>query len=119
MRIHKENLIIALSSAIKFHSEKDKEEGIESTFVAGLKEVNDALKNSKIIEINDLDVTTYVITWSGSPLAIIKAWAYYLPTQVLDWYAEEYDFERSKLGYTVIPRAVYCNKNDIKECRNV
>jgi hypothetical protein len=119
MRIHKENLIIALSSAIKFHSEKDKEEGIESTFVAGLKEVNTALEDSEIVEIDDYEVTTYIITWEGSPLTIIKAWTYHLPTEVLDWYAKEYDFDRRKLGYTVIKTTVICNKNSIKKDKNV
>lgn len=119
MRIHKENLIIALSSAIEFRSAQDKKEGIESTFVAGLKEVNNALKGSEIVEIDDYQVTTYIITWEGSPLTIIKAWRYYLPTEVLDWYAEEYDFDRHKLGYTVIQTTVICNKNSIKKDQNV
>lgn len=119
MKFHKENLINALDSAIEFRSAQDKKEGIESTFVSGLKEINDALKDGKIVEIHDYEITTYIITWEGSPLAIIKAWRYYLPTQVLDWYAYTYDFDRTKLKYTVIPTIVHCNKNDIKENQNV
>ena len=114
MKIHKENLIIALSSAIEFRSAQDKKEGIKSTFVAGLEEVNSALKNNKIVEIDDYETTTYIISHGGSPLTIVKAYTYYLPTQVLDWYAYTYDFDRTKLKYTVIQNVVHCNKNDIK-----
>ena len=54
MTIHRENLIVALNLAIIFKKELEiKQHGIgfESTFVAGLKEVRDALNERKEVEI--------------------------------------------------------------------
>jgi hypothetical protein len=45
---------------------------------------------------------TFIITYEGAPLVVVHNTQYKLPTDVLDWYASEYAFERSKLGWSAV-----------------
>lgn len=54
MTMHRENLIIALNLAIAFKQSVEQQSygpSFESTFIAGLKEVRDALNAGKEVEI--------------------------------------------------------------------
>lgn len=45
---------------------------------------------------------TFVICHNGSPLVIVRNTEFKLPTDVLQWYADNYAFERSKLSWAAI-----------------
>lgn len=113
MFILKENFQCALLNAIEFRSNIDSKQGIESTYVAGLKEVYEAVKSGECVDIKD-DSRSYVVFSRDYAIAIIKADKYLLPNDVLNWYAKEYGFSRKELTYTILP-TVYLNKSSIKE----
>lgn len=46
----------------------------------------------------------FVISYDGMPLAIVSELPeFFLPSDILSWYAEKYAFERSKLKYSMVP----------------
>lgn len=45
---------------------------------------------------------TFIITYEGAPLVVVKNTEFRLPTDVLDWYAANYAFERAKLGWSAV-----------------
>jgi hypothetical protein len=40
----------------------------------------------------------FVVIWNHQPLVIIKGAIFITGGELLDWYAKEYDFDRSKLS---------------------
>ena len=44
-----------------------------------------------------------VISYDGIPLVIIEHTEFSLPHEVLNWYAKEYAFDRSKLTWAYVP----------------
>lgn len=113
MFILKENFQCALLNAIEFRSNVDSKQGIESTYVAGLKEVYKAIESGECVDIKD-DSRSYVVFVNGSAVAIVKADKYFYSTDILTWYSETYGFDRRELTYTILP-TVHLNESSIKE----
>ncbi len=49
----------------------------------------------------------FIICYDGSPLVTVDNSEFALPSQVLDWYAKNYDFDRFRLSYAVITSITY------------
>lgn len=113
MFILQENFQCALLNAIEFRSNIDSKQGIESIYVAGLKEVYEAVKANECVDIKD-DSRSYVVFLKGEAVAIVKANKYSWATDISTWYAETYGVDRKELTFSILP-TVHLNRSSIKE----
>lgn len=113
MFILKENFQCALLNAIEFRSNIDSKQGIESTYVAGLKEVYKAIESGECVDIED-DSKSYIIFVRDIATTIVKANKRFYSTDILTWFSETYGFDRRELTYTILP-TIHLNISDIKE----
>jgi hypothetical protein len=49
----------------------------------------------------------FLICYEGKPLVLVRKTTPCVPRQVLDWYGENYAFDRSKLTWTSVHNIVY------------